>query len=350
MGAFLSQSLGFSRVGILLYALYAFSNQSQRHKQIALATVGALYYAWRLHLFSRRWAPPPAGAAVFITGADTGIGRTTSLYLNSLGFRVFAGVLNETSGEALAAQAKVPGKFVPIVCDVTQPSQVQAAASAVAAATNGNLWGLVNNAGVALADGPVEFVPMDRVQKTLDVNLFGVWSVTRAFLPLVRQARGRVVNIASINGFFVWEHHAAYCVSKHGVEALTDCLRLELEPLGSFVACIEPGGVATEIWQSARNVVVECWKQMGPKCWEVYGDRDTELLDKFLKDGSKRNSDPQVVADAIRHALCDPFPQTRYRVAAGAGFLGALQLCPQSWKDYLARKLASGSMRRPLPP
>jgi len=255
-------------------------------------------------------------------------------------------VLNPKAGEALVAQAKQARSLIPIVCDVTQPDQVQAAANTISAATDGKLWGLVNNAGIAVADGPAEFVPMERVHRTLNVNLFGVWGVTRAFLPLVRQAKGRVVNISSINGFIVWEFHAAYCVSKHGVEALSDCLRLELDPLGCFVACIEPGGVATEIWQQARKMLGDCWAEMGSKCWDVYGNRDLDIISRHLQDSAARNSDPIVVATAIHHALSSPFPHTRYKVGAGAGFMGALRLCPQSWKDAIMHKIFAGSVVR----
>jgi len=159
MGASLSRLLGFSRVGVLLFLLYSFSELSSRSKRLALLALGLLYYAWRLRFFSRRWALPPKGAAVFITGADTGIGRSTALLLNSLGFKVFAGVLSNQAGDALAGQAKHREELVPLICDVTQASQIEQAVSTISAATNGQLWGLVNNAGVALADGPVEFVP-----------------------------------------------------------------------------------------------------------------------------------------------------------------------------------------------
>jgi len=185
---------------------------------------------------------------------------------------------------------------------------------------------------------------MSRVQRTLDVNLMGVWAVTRAFLPLVRQARGRVVNVASVNGFMVWQFHSAYCVSKYGVEALSDCLRLELDPLGCFVACIEPGGIATEIWVQARQMLVECWNEMGSKCWEVYGKRDVEATFRQIAERSPQHSEPLVVAKAICHALSSPFPHVRYKVGAGAGTLGFLKKCPQSWQDACFRKLFSGCM------
>jgi NAD(P)-dependent dehydrogenase (short-subunit alcohol dehydrogenase family) len=342
MGASLGRLLAFSRVGVLLCLVYSFSALPSHHKQRALLALGLLYYAWRLRFFSRRWALPPPQPSVFITGADTGIGRSTALHLNSLGFRVFAGVLNSKVGASLLAQAKHADALTPIVCDVTQPAQVEAAAQTVHAATGGALWGLVNNAGVALADGPVEFVPMDRVHKTMDVNLFGLWGVTRAFLPLIRQAHGRVVNIASINGFMVWEHHAAYCVSKHGVEALSDCLRMELDPLGCFVACLEPGGIATDIWSQGLNALGESWSEMGTKCWDVYGNRDMNLVKSHMEKSLPRNSDPIVVAQAIHHALSSPFPHTRYKVGTGAGIFGTLRLCPQSWKDACMRKLFGG--------
>ena len=138
------------------------------------------------------------GPAVVITGASTGIGQACALELDRRGFRVFAGVRSETAAENL--QAKASSRVTPLMIDVTDAASIAAAAKAVGEAMgDAGLAGLVNNAGIAVP-GPLEAVPIDALRRQFEVNLIGQVAVTQAFLPLLRKARGRVVNIGSING------------------------------------------------------------------------------------------------------------------------------------------------------
>ncbi|HRX82739.1 MAG TPA: SDR family NAD(P)-dependent oxidoreductase, partial [Pirellulaceae bacterium] len=137
-----------------------------------------------------------AARSVLITGASTGIGAACALDLDKLGFRVFAGVRKPADGESLQRQASE--RLTPITIDVTVSETIANAVAALEAevAADG-LFGLVNNAGI-LVPGPLECVPLDDLRRQYEVNVFGVVAVTQAMLPLVRTAKGRIVNMGSI--------------------------------------------------------------------------------------------------------------------------------------------------------
>ncbi len=139
----------------------------------------------------------PRGAVV-ITGASTGIGRACALSLDDLGFRVFAGVRKAEDGESLRRACS--SRLVPVYIDVTDEQSIAAAAESVSREVgDAGLAGLVNNAGVAIP-GPLEYLPLDELRRQLEINLVGQLAVTQAFLPLLRKARGRIVNVSSLAG------------------------------------------------------------------------------------------------------------------------------------------------------
>jgi NAD(P)-dependent dehydrogenase (short-subunit alcohol dehydrogenase family) len=135
--------------------------------------------------------------AVAVTGASTGIGKAIALALDAHGFRVFAGVRKEADGLALSREAR--HGLTPVLLDVTDEAAIRRAVETIGAQTQGQLHGLVNNAGVGLG-GPLELVPITRTRELFEVNVIGLLAVTKAFLPLLRKARGRVVNIGSLAG------------------------------------------------------------------------------------------------------------------------------------------------------
>ena len=182
---------------------------------------------------------------VVITGASTGIGAASARHLDRLGFRVFAGIRKSQDGERLRAQTS--SKLTPIRFDVTDDGSIAAAADTIRAALDGDgLAGLVNNAGIAVP-GPIETVPLAEARKQFEVNVLGQIAVTQAFLPLLRQGRGRIVNIGSIAGLTATPFLGLYGASKFALEALTDALRVEVRPWGINVSIIEPGAIASSI-------------------------------------------------------------------------------------------------------
>ena len=163
---------------------------------------------------------------VLVTGASTGIGRATALQLDRAGFTVFAGVRRKVDAESLAGEAS--DRLVPLILDVTKPADIAKAAKAITTAVGADgLWGLVNNAGVAAA-APLEFVPIDDFRWQLEVNLVGQLAVTKAFIPLLRVAKGRIINVTSIGGLIAGAMLGPYNASKFAFESLTHTLRHEL--------------------------------------------------------------------------------------------------------------------------
>lgn len=276
--------------------------------------------------------------AVVITGASTGIGRTSALHLDALGFRVFAGVRKAADGEALRRDAS--DRLTPLSLDVTDAASIEAAAKEVAGALGGEgLAGLVNNAGIVVS-GPLEFVPMDEWRQQMEVNFFGLVAVTQAFLPLVRKAKGRIVNVSSIGGKVSTPFLSPYAASKHAVEGLSDSLRRELRSLGIFVSLIEPGAVATPIWEKGNAAAKERRAQLSEEANALYGAAMGKLQEAVGK-VEKGAIPPEEVAKAIAHALTADRPKTRYLVGIEAKVQNALSsLLPDRMMDgFLARFL-----------
>ena len=180
-----------------------------------------------------------ATGTVLVTGASTGIGEATVLHLRELGFDPIAAVRKDEDAERLEGRGLRTTRI-----DVTDADQIAAARDALG---DEPLAGLVNNAGIAVA-APLEFLPIDRLRQQLEINLIGQAAVTQAFLPALRRARGRIINVSSIGGRVGLPLVGAYNASKFGLEGLSDSLRRELRPLGVDVILIEPGGVKTPIW------------------------------------------------------------------------------------------------------
>lgn len=258
---------------------------------------------------------PTNGKSIVITGASTGIGAVSALRLDALGFRVFAGVRKDADGEALKARASE--RLRPIRIDVTQPGQIAAAAAqATEAVGEQGLAGLVNNAGIALA-GPLEFLPIEELRRQLEVNVIGLIAVTQAFLPLIRKARGRIVNIGSISGKRTRPFVVPYAASKHAIEAISDGLRMELKPWGIEVALLEPGTIATPIWDKSRAKTGVLEKNMPEQCRRLYGPA-LEKLKIAIERIVKKATPPEDVAETIVHALTAPRPKTRYLIGRNA--------------------------------
>jgi NAD(P)-dependent dehydrogenase (short-subunit alcohol dehydrogenase family) len=254
-----------------------------------------------------------ASGAVVITGTSTGIGRATAVRLAGMGFRVFAGVRKPADADELA---QTPG-ITPLIIDVTDAASVAAAAETVAGQTgSAGLRGLVNNAGITVP-GPLEFLPLDDLRRQLEVNVVGQISVTQAFLPQLRTARGRIVNIGSIGGRMSTPFIGAYHISKFGMEALSDSLRMELRPWGIHVALIEPGSIATLLWERGRAAADGLLAKLPPRAEQLYGGAINAMREASAK-FEKQGIPPDKVAKAIAHALTAKTPKTRYLVGMDA--------------------------------
>jgi NAD(P)-dependent dehydrogenase (short-subunit alcohol dehydrogenase family) len=271
---------------------------------------------------------------VVITGASSGIGEACALYLGSSGFGVFAGVRKEEDAEALRVRGS--GRIEPLFLDVTDPDSVASATEIVARGVGeARLAGLVNNAGIAVA-GPLEFLPVEELRRQLEVNIVGQVAVTQAFLPLLRESNGRVINVGSIGGKIAGPMLGAYAASKFAMEGLTDSLRREVEPQGIHVAIVEPGAVRTPIWEKSLAVADALLHQFPRRALVLYGS-EIEKQQKSALEAARKGISPEIVARAVAQALSAERPKTRYPVGRDARVASVLvRLLPDRVLDRIA--------------
>jgi len=273
-----------------------------------------------------------ADQTVVITGASSGIGRATAFHLDALGYRVIAGVRKESDGRALASEAS--DKLITVILDVTDAASIAAAVAAVSAASPTGLWGLVNNAGLSL-NGPLELLPVSQMRKVIDVNLIGLLEVTRAFLPLLRKRRGRIVNISSGHGLLAIPDKSVYAASKFAVQAVSDALRLELHPFGVEVACLAVGKVETEVLGKIvadREAMV---READPEILKLYAPL-IEFFDREVR--GLPGIQPLEVAKKIAESLRAPKPKPHSLVGPGARKMKNLARLPVGIRDWLLAK------------
>ncbi|KAA5803465.1 SDR family NAD(P)-dependent oxidoreductase [Alkalicaulis satelles] len=284
--------------------------------------------------------------SVVITGASTGIGYAAAQHLSERGWRVFAGVRKDADARRVAGAL---GEAVtPVRIDVTDMASVHKAAEVVTKALDGAaLSGLVNNAGVAVA-GPLLHLPIEEMTRQLDINVTGQLRVTQAFAPMLGARRdhqgpaGRIVNISSVAGFSAAPLVTPYSCSKFALEAFTQGLRRELMLYGIDVVAINPGPIATPIWDKAEELDPEQYKDTD------FAPAVARILSYMLKRG-RDGLAPVVVAEAIHRALTDkepklntvitPEPFTQWllgvlpRRMSDKMIAGRLGLTPQALKD-----------------
>lgn len=279
--------------------------------------------------------------AVVITGASSGIGAATARHLRERGYFVFAGVRRQQQADALAESVGADADLLPVLLDVTSLDEIARAIEFIketVAARELCLFGLVNNA----ADenlGPVEVLPIEVFRREIEVGYLGAVSMTKAFLPLLRPAKGRIINISSVNGRCTFKYHATTCATKYAIEAFSDALRMEVQSWGMHVSIIEPGPTDTPLMrektveefsrklaQYPRDqldlyfVNFEDTVQRAEAFVERIATPPKGVLDKLrrLLNGQGWLHPPLDVAKAIEHALRSQRPKTRYIVGTQA--------------------------------
>ncbi|XP_033866300.1 retinol dehydrogenase 16-like isoform X3 [Acipenser ruthenus] len=208
---------------------------------------------------------------VFVTGCDTGFGNLLARQLDQRGFNVIASCLTDKGGQDL--QAASSPKLKTILLNVTDSQSIEKAVRFVQAEVGDKgLWGLVNNAGRATPIGPTEWMEKEDFNKVLDVNLIGLIEITLKFLPLIKKARGRVVNVASVMGRLAFVG-GGYCLSKWGVESFSDSLRRDMQYFGIKVSIIEPGFFKTGVTSLAviEKDLQRLWDRLSPEVRDSYG-------------------------------------------------------------------------------
>ena len=272
---------------------------------------------------------------VLITGASTGIGAACAIRLAAAGMHVYAGVREDAAGAALRAQNAA--LITPLHIDVTDADSIAAAVATLDAQLgDAGLNGLINNAGIAIG-GPLEVLPMNEIRRQFDVNVFGALAVTQAFLPQLRRARGRIVNMGSIAGRIALPFLGPYCMSKSALRAMTHALRLEVDAWGIDVALVEPGAIATPIWKKS-NAAADVMQATLQNDTLAHYSRPLEGIRRVIAKAEEQAISADAVARAVEHALTAAHPKTEYLVGNDARMRAAINaVLPQFLQDRLHR-------------
>jgi NAD(P)-dependent dehydrogenase (short-subunit alcohol dehydrogenase family) len=265
------------------------------------------------------------GKSVLITGTSTGIGRACVDRMAADGWTVYAGVRKDTDADAL--KQAVSGDVRPVLLDVTDQKAIDRVRSQIETDVGDRgLDGLVNNAG-ANVGGPFEGLTDEDWRWQFDVNVFGLVNTTRACFDLLRQAKGRIVNIGSIGGRIASPFMGPYSATKHAVEAISEGLRFEVEQFGMTVSCVEPGSIKTAIWEKGQDQIDEMNTRFGAEMLSNY-QFQLDAMYGFADEGPKKGSPPSKVADVVHHALTANRPKPRYLVGTGSVPVGVVSKLP----------------------
>jgi len=274
--------------------------------------------------------------SVLVTGASTGIGEACALRLDRLGHRVYAGVRSQERAHGLRTRGS--DRIVPVFLDVTDQAQIDAAARQIADG-GGSLDGVVNNAGIARG-GPLEYLPLETWREQWEVNVLGQVAVTKAVLPFIRTARGRIVFIGSIGGKVATMLMGPYGASKFAIEAIGESLRSELHPWGISVSVVEPGAVKTPIWDKGRQEADRLERALPEEARARYA-KHVAAIRRGIEMQDRQGVSPDKVAAAVEQALFSRRPKTRYLVGTDARVQSLLvRWLPDGPREAIIRRFA----------
>ncbi|XP_016388201.1 17-beta-hydroxysteroid dehydrogenase type 2 [Sinocyclocheilus rhinocerous] len=296
---------------------------------------------------------PTKNKAVLITGCDSGFGHDLAKFLDSAGMRVFAGVLDELHPGALKLKKDASPNLTVLQLDITNSSQITQAHQYIQSQTGKTgLWALVNNAGVLgyVCDG--EILPIKMYKKCLDVNFIGSVEITQAFLPLIRQSKGRLISISSMAGEVPLPGFAGYGASKAALISFNGAIRQELSRWGVKVIIIQPGAFKTNIlgsreqWNSAQEDILSGLAQ---EVMASYGEEYIRSMQQRLVNmSSVSSSDTGPFLEALKHAILSPRPKPFYYPGASAWALPLLyRHSPTSLSDRIFSRIFMSSDAQP---
>uniref|UniRef100_A0A452IDS6 11-beta-hydroxysteroid dehydrogenase type 2 n=1 Tax=Gopherus agassizii TaxID=38772 RepID=A0A452IDS6_9SAUR len=257
-----------------------------------------------------------------LAGCDSGFGKQAAHHLDSMGFKVFASVLDLESAGAQELRQRCSPSLTLLQMDLTKPEDIRKAQQLVQPQTaSTGLWGLVNNAGFDDTIADAELSPLCKFRTCMDVNFFGTLELTKALLPLLRSARGRIVTVSSPAGDMPYPCLAAYGASKAALTLLMDTFRSELEPWGVKVSVILPGYFKTgtscdpAYWHEKKEQLLA---SLPADLLQAYGeDYIHEINKQFVKFMKTANEDLSSVVNSITDALISASPAARYYPGAG---------------------------------
>jgi NAD(P)-dependent dehydrogenase (short-subunit alcohol dehydrogenase family) len=273
--------------------------------------------------------------AVFITGASTGIGRATALRLAAAGYHVIPGLRRE---EPLPEPVQAP-----VLLDLADPDTIEPACRQVLDRTGGTLAGLVNNAGINVS-GPFETVPLEEWRRQFEVNLFGHLAITSTLLPALLAGRGRLITVGSIGGRISLPFLSPYTASKFAVRGWMDAMRVELAPQGVTAVLVEPGAIATPLWDKGNAAVDVHLDGLPDEVRRRYATQ-IEGARKAAAMSEKHAVSPERCARVIEKAMTARRPRGRYLVGPDAHLQAAVAVMPTRVLDAASR-LATRQPRR----
>jgi len=267
--------------------------------------------------------------SILITGASSGIGKACALYLDQLGYKVYAGVRKDSDKQQLSSEGSE--RLIPVILDVTNRESIIAAEKFISEEIEYPLYGLVNNAGAGIS-GVIEATPLEEFRNLLEINVLGVHQVTQSFLPLLRKNRGRIVNIGSSAAFFAGPGSGPYAASKFALRAYTDSLRIELKQFDMDVSLVAPGAVESKIWEKASKYKEKYRNNTDPNLLKLY--------EVFTKAGEKIISQIKPiaaieVARAVHHGLASVKSRNLYLVGKDSKVAFKIGRMPQNLSDKL---------------
>ncbi|KAK2880273.1 retinol dehydrogenase 7-like [Channa argus] len=287
--------------------------------------------------------PNKGSKYVYITGCDSGFGNLLARHLDKQGFRVIAACFTEKGEGDLKKSCS--SNLITTHLDVrSKESVAKVAAMITDKVGERGLWAVVNNAGVAIPSAPNDWLTIDDYKSMLDVNLNGLIAVTLSVLPLIKKAKGRVVNVASVFGR-ISVAGGPYTISKYGVEAFNDSLRLNMTPFGVKVVCIEPGFFKTNVTETSilSNNVKMLWERLPQDIKEDYGPEYLQKALAVIKDKVTKicDGDLMKVVNCMEHAVSAVRPRTRYSPGWDAKlFWLPLSYMPSCVTDYMMLRQA----------
>ena len=278
---------------------------------------------------------------VLLTGASTGIGRATALHLDQLGYTVFAGIRREQDGANL--QQSASDRLRPLILDVTKSDHIaNALATVQQACGETGLAALVNNAGYNY-NAAFEYTDDEKARQMMEVNFFGLYKMSQAFIPLLRQYaqhtgnQAKLINIGSIGSILGFPWESFYHASKFAVLGLTESLRYELRAQGISAVAVLPGGIKTDFMPKTESSIDKAIAAMPAEGKQLYGS-GLNKMKAMTTTANRFGSEPDKVARRIAHVLKSANPKMQYLVGADARlFFGVARSLPISWRHGLLR-------------
>ena len=306
---------------------------------ICLFVVGGLFLGWAWRTIKERQKLKINDRWVVVTGCDSGIGLGLVKKLVAEGALVIAFTYTQDG----ATRALNEGARLAPCLDITDEEKMQQTVEQVIELCDGQVWGLVHNAGV-VQPGFIEYQQIENFRRIMDVNFFAIVTLTQQMIPALKSTKGRIVIVSSVDGIVSLPGNAPYDASKFAIEAYADALRVELSFWNVDVSVINPSTLRTPLSMGYFEAHKIAWEEMNrsdpdgewKQAWT------SEWLETYVSENNGRiesiAQDLKYAVDDIFHALSSKYPRMRYLSGTLAKTLfHALWKMPEKW-SFLIKK------------